>query len=79
MIVVDKDEKQSTWSSVFTSIVVIVWVALGIAAFIVSLLCFGKSGTMTHKIFGFLLAVIFGPFYWVYFIVTKRYCKSKLK
>ncbi len=78
MIVVEKEEeKTSTWSAAFMSLLVIVWVALGIAAFIVSLLCFGKSGTMTHKIFGFLLAVLFGPFYWIYYLVTKKYCRTK--
>jgi hypothetical protein len=71
----DDDKKQSKLSTGFMIMVTIVWVALGIAAFIMSLLCFGGSGSMTKKIFGFLLAIFFGPFYWIYFMVMKKYCK----
>lgn len=71
----EKPEEKSKSPSGLLIAVTVVWVALGIAAFVMSLLCFGGSGSMTKKIFGFVLAVFFGPFYWVYFMVTKNYCK----
>lgn len=72
----EEDKKQSKLSTGFMVMVTVVWVALGIAAFVMSLLCFGRSGSMTEKIFGFLLSVFFGPFYWVYFMVMKKYCRK---
>lgn len=57
-------------------ILVLVWIVAGLAGFITSLVCFGKSGTIAEKIIGVLLAVFFGPFYWLYFIFAKSYCSS---
>jgi Mn2+/Fe2+ NRAMP family transporter len=51
------------------------WIAAGIVAFIVSLICFGKSGKRIDKVIGLLLAVLFGPFYWIYYMVVKKYCR----
>jgi hypothetical protein len=45
-------------------------------AFIISIMCFGKSGTIVQQIVGLLLAIFFGPFYWLYYISVKSYCKS---
>lgn len=53
-----------------------VWCILGIAAFVYSLMCFGSSGTMVEKIIGLLLALFFGPFYFIYYKFSNTYCKS---
>lgn len=71
----EKEEKYGAGAA-FLSFLAFVWVVLGIAAFIVSLMCFGRSGSDTHKILGILLAILFGPFYWVYFISNKKYCRK---
>jgi hypothetical protein len=55
-------------------IFVVLWIGLGIAAFIMSLVCFGYSGTTAQHIIGVILAVLFGPFYWIYYAVSKTYC-----
>ena len=55
----------------------LLWVVFGIAAFIMSLMCFGYSGTTVQHIIGLLLAIFFGPFYWIYFLVVKSYCGKK--
>lgn len=52
----------------------VLWVILGFSAFIMSLVCFGKSGSPTEHLLGLFLAVFFGPFYWIYYIVAKSYC-----
>ena len=57
---------------------VIVWVALGVGAFIMSLVCFSKKGgTSGENWVGLLLALFLGPFYWLYYALgPKSYCKS---
>ena len=54
---------------------IIIWVVLGIIAFIYSLICFGKSGSGLEKVVGLVLAIFFGPLYWIYYIAVKNYCK----
>lgn len=71
----DKQPMQA-YTSIFV-IIVLLWMLLGLAAFLASLICFGKSGTAVDKIFGFLLAIFFGPVYWIYFFVNKSYCRRK--
>ena len=59
-------------------IFVIIWVILGLIAFITSLVCFGYSGSTTEKILGFVIALLFGPFYFLYFYLNKNYCGKNL-
>ncbi len=54
---------------------VALWVLAGLAAFVWSLVCFGKSGTTTQKVIGLLISLVLGPFYWIYFYVSKDYCR----
>lgn len=55
-------------------VIVILWIVAGIAAFIMSLVCFGYNGSTADKIIGFLLAFLFGPFYWIFYNYNKNYC-----
>ncbi len=58
-------------------IILIIWIALGIFAFWTSLWCAGfRSGTVSEKLIGFVIAFLFGPFYWLYFYFMKDYCKK---
>lgn len=52
----------------------IIWFIAGISAFIASLVCFALNGSFTDKTVGFLVAALFGPFYWIYFIFNSKYC-----
>lgn len=58
-------------------IFVLIWILLGIVAFFMSLVCFGKGENMTQNIIGLLIAVIFGPFYFIYYFAMKKqgYCR----
>jgi hypothetical protein len=56
-------------------IFVIIWLIMSVIAFIYSLVCFGKSGSVTDKIIGLLLAIFFGPFYFIYLYNYGVYCK----
>lgn len=57
---------------------VVVWVALGVGAFIMSLVCFSKKGSASGENWvGLLLAMFLGPLYWLYYALgPKSYCKS---
>jgi hypothetical protein len=54
---------------------IFVWVFIGLVAFIMSLVCFAKSGTTFNKIIGLLLAIFFGPFYFLFYVFNKEYCR----
>jgi hypothetical protein len=52
-----------------------VWILAGISAFVYSLYCFTKSGTTAEKILGLILAMIAGPFYFIYVAMYNAYCR----
>ena len=54
---------------------IFVWVFIGLVAFIMSLVCFGRSGSTFEKIMGLLLAIFFGPFYFLFYVFNGEYCR----
>jgi hypothetical protein len=50
------------------------WMFAGLAAFIMSLMCFGYDNEPGYVFVGLLLAIFTGPFYWFYYAFNKRYC-----
>ena len=73
-----QSEEQPGMKSVviMSSIFVVLWIFVGLAAFIMSLVCFGRSGSTAQHIIGLLLAIFFGPFYWIYYFAVSSYCKK---
>ena len=75
-----EDEKVSSNVSGFTIGVIIgfiylIWIFTGILAFLTSLICFAFNGTMSDKFLGLIVALVIGPFYWLYFIFNNTgYC-----
>ena len=59
----------------FLLFILILLVFLSIMAMIWSLICFGKSGTMVEKIVGVVIAFFVGPFYFIYYLANKEYCR----
>jgi hypothetical protein len=57
-------------------IVLIVWVVGGIAALIMSIVCFGFSGSLGEKAIGLGLAFFLGPLYFIFYGVNKNYCRN---
>ena len=54
---------------------VLVWMFAGVAALITSIICITKtSAAPNDNLVGLLLALFFGPFYWIYFIAKTGYC-----
>jgi len=78
MTITSQQEKEEVtkFKSTFWVIIafVLLWVILGFSAFIMSLVCFGYSGTLAHHVIGLLLSIFIGPFYWIYFFSMKSYC-----
>ncbi len=72
-----KENKSIEKYIIYLGIFVIVWIILGIIAFITSIVCFGFSGNITEKVLGLVLALLFGPFYFLYFYLNKKYCGKK--
>jgi len=63
-------------SSSFTILFILVWAVGGIAAIIMSLVCFGFSGSTAEKAIGLALAFFLGPLYFIFYAVNKNYCRS---
>lgn len=58
-------------------VLVVLWVALGVIAFFMSLYCFSKGGSTTgQNVIGLVLAFFLGPLYWFYYAWGGTYCTS---
>jgi hypothetical protein len=60
----------------FTGLFFVAWALAGAIAFIMSIVCFGYSGTTSEHVIGLLLAIFFGPFYWLFYYFAPNYCKT---
>lgn len=72
-----KEDKSLGAVGIILIILIIIWVIATIAAIIQSLVCMlssNRSGGTGQKIGGFILAWLFGPFYWIYYGLSD-YCK----
>ena len=57
----------------------VVWMVLGVAAFIMSLVCLSKKGSKGgQNVIGLLLAIFLGPLYWLYYIAGGSYCTNRI-
>jgi flagellar basal body-associated protein FliL len=70
-----EEENKKSPGKIILMILVVIWIILGIAGFIMSIVCFGRSGTSSQHIIGLLLAILFGPIYWIFYFVVPDYCK----
>ena len=70
-----EDPKPSKTKLMIILVALIAWTLAGIGAFIMSILCFGKSGTTAQQAIGLALSFLFGPFYWIYYFAVRNYCK----
>jgi hypothetical protein len=51
------------------------WMLAGLVSFVMSLACFGYSGTFAQHLLGLVIAVLFGPFYFIYYASSTTYCR----
>ena len=57
-----KKKKKKSPGKIIILVIVAIWVILGIEAFIMSIVCFGRSGSTSQQVVGLLLAIFFGNF-----------------
>jgi hypothetical protein len=57
-----------------TYLFLILWCVAGIIAFITSVVCFFRNGTIFEKILGLILALFLGPFYFIFYAFSDNYC-----
>jgi hypothetical protein len=64
------------WSifGIFIGLLILIWVIAGIIAFFASLICMFYNGSVTDKTVGLMMSILFGPFYWLYYIYNANYC-----
>ncbi len=77
----DRHQKEETTKNaarlgIAASLFALAWILAGLAAFVMSIICFGRSGSVGQHIVGFLLAMFFGPFYWIFYGVSPDYCNK---
>ncbi len=70
-----EEQNNNPSGKIIIMILVAVWVILGIAGFIMSIVCFGRSGATSQHIIGLLIAIFFGPFFWIFYFFVPGYCK----
>lgn len=66
-------------SVVFSAILVllaVVWVVLGIAAFVMGLLCAGKSASFANGVLALIASLLLGPFYFLFPMIPDSLCPA---
>ena len=66
---------EDTTSFKIALIILLIWSLFGLIAFITSIVCFTRSGSAFDKVMGLLLAIFFGPLYFLFFAFSGSYCK----
>jgi flagellar basal body-associated protein FliL len=70
----EEEEKKSP-GKIIILVLVAIWVILGIAGFIMSIVCFGRTGSTSQHVIGLLISIFFGPFFWIFYFAVPDYCK----
>jgi hypothetical protein len=65
-----------TGMSTIILVLAIAWIALGVAAFVYSLICMGRTPSLARSLIGLGLAIFFGPLYWIYYYADGEYCRA---
>lgn len=71
----NKKEEEETATVQIFGIFMFVWITLGLSALVWSIYCFGKTGSMLQKFIGLLMAVFFGPLFFLMYKFSPTYCK----
>lgn len=69
-------DKRWTVKSVLAVTALALWLLFGLIGFVMSLICFGYSGSTGEKILGIVIALLLGPWYFLYYFSSGSYCKA---
>jgi ABC-type multidrug transport system permease subunit len=72
----EQEQTSLTTSQIVLGVFGIIWILAGIIAIIMSIVCFGFSGSTSEKTIGLLLAFFLGPLYFIFYGVNKGYCRN---
>ena len=70
----EKDRETQITVQIF-GLITFVWVMIGLVAFLWSIYCFGKTGTIFQKFVGIIMAMFMGPLFFFYYRYSPTYCK----
>ena len=71
----DEKEKEIQTTVQIFGLFTFAWVMIGLIAFLWSIYCFGKSGTIFQKFVGIIMAMFMGPLFFFYYRYSPTYCK----
>jgi hypothetical protein len=71
----DEKERETQITVQIFGLITFVWVMLGLIAFLWSIYCFGKTGTVFQKFVGIIMAMFMGPLFFFYYRYSPTYCK----
>lgn len=69
-------DKRWTVKAIVAATVAGLWILFGLVGFVMSLICFGYSGSLGEKILGIVIALVLGPWYFLYYFSSGSYCKA---
>jgi len=69
-------DKRWTVKSILAVTALGLWLLFGLVGFVMSLICFGYSGSLGEKILGIVIALVLGPWYFLYYFSSGSYCKA---
>jgi hypothetical protein len=72
----DEKEKETQTTIQIFGLISFAWVIIGLIAFLWSIYCFGKAGTIFQKFVGIILAMFMGPLFFFYYRYSPTYCKG---
>jgi flagellar basal body-associated protein FliL len=67
---------QNKTKRILVIIAICIWVFIGLTAFFMTMYCYSKGSTFWQTIIGLFLSIFCGPLYWIYYFVSKTYCKD---
>ena len=71
----DEKEREAQITVQIFGLFAFVWVMLGLIAFLWSIYCFGKTGTIFQKFIGIIMSMFMGPLFFFYYRYSPTYCK----
>jgi hypothetical protein len=76
----EQQKKTNNTTRGIVAMLFLLWIISGLVAIPVSLVCFGKTNGSPSGFLGIVVAMIFGPFYWIYYFFNYDLaCKIKEK
>jgi hypothetical protein len=69
-------ESNAGGASIFFIGFVLFWLLGSVGALIMSLVCFGLSGSTMEKVIGLAIAFFLGPLYFIFYGFNKGYCRN---